>query len=269
MHCTLSSSGAISPCTSLEFLPATTLNPNEDFLCSAFGPWVVISHIEHGACHHEQRQHCCEIQKSGYRFLGFETKSNRHQHAIHGFNFLKCEKEESNDDNSDRIILGIYGGRQIVFHELCLSPFDCSPTTSKSKLLNETNALAVSSSRISSIYLMPDWIHDLTIAWSSTNVIQAIVGMAHNVIDFWRLPLSKRKSELNSLNQPVRIHRAFCDVRCISYSMALSNLMSPERVNTKISAGKLLFHPTLTLECLEKSILLKHNHNCSCWDSLK
>ena len=226
---TLPDSGSINPCTCLHFLHQEGCEHNlfSDLLCLAFGPWVEISHTcaEHTLCNPESSSNT--IQSENYKFLGFESKNNLYQHAIHGMKSLTYSRQ-------DRNLLGIFGGRQIIFHDIRIASNNKLDTRVRTK----TSPLDFSHSRKSKVFVMPDWIRDMNISWKSANEVQAIVGLAHNLIEFWNLPLFDERRRIDVLPQPVRFQRIFCDVRCVCYSMSFCNLLEPLNDKTQLSTGK-------------------------------
>ena len=199
----LSSSGAINPCTCITFL-------NENLLCLSFGPWIHVTSINKIFSAGETAEtipfclsNTHDLRKAPYRFLGFgSSKNNR---VIHGMT-----KSKSNL-NEDLFLIGVYGGRQLVFHEISVS-----------------SSYYISYFMRSKVFILSDWIHDLRLLdgldiANERESIVAVVCLAHNYIETWNFPLLiKNQANRNQVLFPTRLNRVICNLRCISYSMAFS-----------------------------------------------
>jgi len=190
------SKSASHPCTFISLLPVIIFDSNGSSIrktlgCFAFGPWVEV--------------HCLsESCGKKTRFLGFDNQ--KYNHFVHGVQSTFDWDNNSNVNCGHQltIILGIYGGRQLMLHELVV-------------IINEDGSMThIETRALSKVFVFCDWVFDLRLILKvQDKCIDSYVCLAHNQIECWRLALFDSSKTTFSLLNKIK-----CSQRCICFCMS-------------------------------------------------
>lgn len=212
----LSDNAASNPCTAISFLPNS--KKYGEHLLTAFGPWLEIRRlpdklatplstgnalplpISNMSVTTNERKDGQERIKSK-RYLAFGKK---HKNVVHGINFIED-------------LCAVFGGMKLTFFNIVQDADNRS---------HHSEEVSVDLQRSTSVFLMSDWIWDVRLRKSNVNSegeeVIAAVGLAHNMVELWRVPIAKKYSRKGAKvpQVPTRLSQIVCDVRCITYCMA-------------------------------------------------